>query len=347
MRIFFKIALGFLIITLFALGAAYVSMGTIQDQLQKNIGERSISLATKALESLDKDFHLRIEEFQMLSRDSALHEVVMQSNTEFGKLDDVQSSLRKKDEEWTSAPKDEITPFMQDIISNRASGILRGVEGFLEEKYNSSIAPEIFITNRYGANVAQTGKTSDYNQADEGWWQKAKEKGVSVSDVEYDESAGIFSIPIGIRIDDQYGEFIGVMKVVLNINELTDTLERSIVTSEYRTIQLTLADHDGRVVYDSSREFSFFENLSTTEFFRKKTSGVGYAFKKGEEDEPEDEFFAYAESHAHEDGKGLDFKGLGWVLFVEYGTEEVFAPIQHAKRLVLFTSLVFMLLSIL
>ena len=97
--------------------------------------------------------------------------------------------------------------------------------GFYEEKSGHKVFGEIFITNKYGANVSQTGKTTDYRQDDEEWWQKAKSDGLNVADLEYDESAHIYSTDIAIRIDDKNGNFIGVMKVVVNAEEIVEEIE--------------------------------------------------------------------------------------------------------------------------
>lgn len=81
---------------------------------------------------------------------------------------------------------------------------------------------EIFITNEFGANVAQSHKTSDYRQDDEMWWQKAKQNGVFLSEGGFDESAGVYASDIAIRIVDNEGNFIGILKAVINVESITD-----------------------------------------------------------------------------------------------------------------------------
>ena len=81
---------------------------------------------------------------------------------------------------------------------------------------------EIFITNQYGGNIAQSHKTTDYKQNDELWWQKAQQNGVFLSEGGFDESAGVYSSDIAIRILDDDGNFIGVLKAVINVESITD-----------------------------------------------------------------------------------------------------------------------------
>ena len=120
-------------------------------------------------------------------------------------------------------------------------------------KINTAIPclAEIFVTNRFGVNVAQTNKTTDYYQADEEWWQTAKKDGLFVSDVNYDESSGTFSTEIAVRIDDANGNFAGVIKAVPNIKETINMLNEAKLAAEYKTIQLHLIDQHGKIIYST------------------------------------------------------------------------------------------------
>ena len=125
-------------------------------------------------------------------------------------------------------PKESVSPFMQELINNNLSKELREemeLEGFHKDIYGYSVFGEIFVTNKYGANVAQTKKTTYYYQRDEEWWQAAERDGLYIGDVHYDESAGLYAIDIGIRIDDENGDFLGVMKVILNIEDVISVLK--------------------------------------------------------------------------------------------------------------------------
>ena len=84
-----------------------------------------------------------------------------------------------------------------------------------QQKPTDFVYEEIILTNSYGANVALTGKTSDYKQWDEQWWILAKRNGVEFESG-FDESAGIQSLSMSVRIADDSGRFLGVMKFVIN-----------------------------------------------------------------------------------------------------------------------------------
>ena len=109
-----------------------------------------------------------------------------------------------------------------NLINNPSADVIRSFMEIDQKSESQFKYAEIFITNQYGANVAQSHKTSDYKQDDEMWWQKAKQNGIFLSEGDYDESAGVYASDIAIRILDKDGNFIGVLKAVINIESVTN-----------------------------------------------------------------------------------------------------------------------------
>ena len=156
----------------------------------------------------------KIQKMQELSRNTELIQAISDSNSQFSTLDEPYEYINEKDEAWQSASESEITPFMESIIKNHISDSLRKYTVIPSEKFGDLQFPEIFVTNAYGTNVAQTGKTSDYYQSDEGWWLKGKNESVYVGSIEWDKSANIYASDIVIKIEDKNGNFIGILKAV-------------------------------------------------------------------------------------------------------------------------------------
>lgn len=357
MKISQKLILGFAGTALLIGVVGYISVNTSQRELQKNIGESSVLLATEILDKIDRSIYSRIEEFQSYAKDLILQEVVVKSNQEFDQLYNIQAYIDEKDAEWISAPKETLTPFMQELINNRLSEELIEKIEFYEEKYGYEIFGEVFVTNKYGANVAQTGKTSDYRQDDEEWWQNVKKDGLYVGDVKYDKSADVYSTDICIRINDEVGNFLGVMKVVLNIEEIINILKELEPTAidekhkthgheSHKTMGFKLLTKDGKIIY-STEEFEFFQDIynETIARFGKIEDPehvryfIGPADMPGEEGE---ELFAHAHSRGYK-----DFKGLGWFLVVEHKTEEIFAPVTKLRNSLLMISASILIIAIL
>lgn len=334
MKIGHKLILGFVGIALLVVLMGYISVKASQKALQESIGRSSVALADKMMEHIDRGIFHRIEIVQEYAKNSITRRYVGESNQEFARLSNIQAYIAQQDREWTSAPPEEKTPFMQELIDKELSRILRENMRFYEEKYGYQVTSEIFVTNQYGANMAQTGKTSDYYQADEEWWQMTRENGLYVSDVELDESSRIYSTNICIRIDDSAGNFAGVIKAIINVD---DTIEDIRENEEKKYTDLKLLTRSGKVIYASDGS-EFFESLPINLLSRLQTSEIArdtrYFIAAGDKTGEGKELFAYAHSQGYK-----DYKGLGWIFLIEQETRKIFAPVVKLRNRILFFSL--------
>jgi len=73
---------------------------------------------------------------------------------------------------------------------------------------------EIFLTNAYGTNIAQSQITTDYKQWDEDWWMITRQSGAYFA-TGYDESVNANTMDLHFRILDENGEFLGIIKFVM------------------------------------------------------------------------------------------------------------------------------------
>jgi len=345
MRIGQKLTWGFVGIASLVVIVGYVCIYTSQEALQKSIGESSVMLAQETLDKIDRNIYDQIERWKSYCvTNPRLKETTLLSNQEFEKLDNIQGYINEKDQEWISAPKEVTTPFMEELINNRLSQRLRNRTDFHEREHGYKVIGELFLTNKYGANIAQTGKTTDYYQADEQWWQIAKKDGFYIRDVEYDESADVYSTDIGIRIDDENGNFLGVMKVVLNIEEAINIIKEVETSAKYKTTQFKLLTKDGNFIY-STENFGFLEGVShkLLSRFRQEERGKHFDYFIAEGDKPgeENELFAHAHSKGYK-----EYKGLEWILIIEHTTEEIFAPVVTLRNVLLSISLMLTMLAV-
>jgi len=330
MKITRKLLLGYFIFVLLLWGVGLFAGYQSQRVLRERIGEDFETLASEILNKIDRDIYTKIELFQEYTRASILQKQVIASNQEFEQLDDIQAYISLTDEEWTSTATETLTPFMQELMQNELAEELQEKIKFYTQSYGYPVFSEVFVTNKYGANVAQTGKTSDYRQDDEEWWQKAKQDGLYVQGVDYDESADVYSVDFGIRIDDEDGNFIGVMKVVLNIEDALSIKETKTET-QIETLRFRLIDNEGNLLYTTGK-FEFLEDVSG-EVLSRIREDTGY-FIMQDESGGKEELFAYAHQKGYK-----DFKGLGWILIIEGETEEIFEPVYGLRNKILLISL--------
>ncbi len=155
-------------------------------------------------------FNGEIEDVESYATRPLWRDIVRESNSRYEGMDagSISQKLLDIDKRWiTAKPGD---PILKEYLENRVSVSANEV---MKMRKNIS---ELFITDKYGALVAASGKTSDFYQADEDWWQKAYNGGkgsVYVSDIEFDKSSKGWVISIAVPIKDQEGgEVIGICK---------------------------------------------------------------------------------------------------------------------------------------
>ncbi len=184
----------------------------VEKIVEKNIKEDE-------LDALKQEYLSKIRDAIELINSPDIQNVLKDSNEEFAALDDLFALIDERNDEWVLAEDDEVTPFMGTILGNKASTLLQKALNEDKMKPTDFVYEEIILTNAYGANVAQTGKTTDYKQWDESWWMIAKLEGVSIQSG-FDESAGVQSLDLSFRIQDENGRFLGVAKFVINAEKL-------------------------------------------------------------------------------------------------------------------------------
>lgn len=182
----------------------------VEEEIQEEVEEESNELQQEAWSKLQDALEL--------TKNSQIQQVLSESNSEFANFDEPYDIIDQRDAEWTSTPEDEMTPLMGTLLGSKVSEFLREIMITDQQKPTDFVYEEIFLTNSYGANVAQTGKTSDYKQWDEQWWILAKRNGVEFESG-FDESAGVESLSMSVRIADDSGRFMGVMKFVINAEQ--------------------------------------------------------------------------------------------------------------------------------
>ena len=190
---------------------------------------------------------------------------------------------------------------------------------------------EAFFTDRLGYNVALTNPTSDFIQSDEGWWLAAWSHEIAVGDVEYDNSAGVWSLDIAIRIDDPADQTpLGVLKTVLSISPVQRIADRSAESLP-----------GSRVVVATGEGLPIAETVSrhARERIMSKLANVRVHGTPGEQSAFGAERSAFSVSDgfltAHARTAGADlytsvvprFRGFDWIIILQRPLDIVLAPV--------------------
>ncbi len=342
MKIGHRLALGFVGLALLIVALGYVSLCASQAALKKAIDESCTTLVAQTLDEVQRTIIRRIENIQAHTTSPLIIKSTSRSNTDFENLPDSNGYIEEVEANWNHYENDKNT-LCTRLCTNQLAQRLKTLRNSYIGKHNNPVFAEIFVTNKFGANVAQTNKTSDYYQADEQWWQVARSKGLFVGDVKYDESSYAFSMDIAAKIVDANGNFLGVIKAVLNTQETIDIINKAKEAAGYNTMQLHLMNKEAKIIY-STKHYTFLQDAYNQLIPRFGHFGQpGHtSCAVGEKGTDKGKLFA----HAHSKGYG-NFNALNWILLAEIESSEALAPISHLRNTMLAAGLAVMSLAML
>lgn len=150
-----------------------------------------------------------------LIKTNSIKELLKNSNLEFSALNDPYSVIDQRNEEWIES--EGLTPLMIALNEKETSKLFKKMVSEDIEKNSGIIFREIILTNAYGANVAQSQRTTDYKQWDEEWWMITRQSGAYFT-TGFDESVNANTMDMHLRILDDNEEFLGIIKFVMTEN---------------------------------------------------------------------------------------------------------------------------------
>lgn len=242
-----------------------ISINFTKDALMKLEGEESINLSNEIRQAVVNDIKYRVLESKELAHQKTIIAEIKKSNSFFNSLPESELVIESRDNQWRNNFSEDLD-FIEQVMNNPASDTLNEKIKFYSNESNFDIFAEIFITNSHGVNIAQTGKTTDYLQSDELWWQTAMKEDIHISQFNYDESSGVYSIDISQRITDESGNFIGVVKAVLNSEEIFYVLSEAKNASTEINSEIYVIDNKNDIIFTTSdnpflsSELNNFEN---------------------------------------------------------------------------------------
>ena len=328
MRLRYKLILATMVpaslIWLVGIQATRQSEGSLRESIEQTSQARVLAV----MDEIDRAMRVRIGGLRAYAQSDLVRRTLTESNSKFGSKSAIQREtlIDERDAHWDGTPGATGDGHLKVLLSNSLSRNLRARLDTLKKDAGYRVFGEIFLTNRYGANAAQSGPTTDYRQNDEPWWQQAKLRGLHVGDVHEDESARVYSVDICLRVADQTGALLGILKAVMNIEEVfsivdgrapakDDGARLILCTGDQRVIRV--GGVDAAPIQDGS---ALFEGVQVTE----QTSPLTH-----EATLPDGR--RYLRSYALSQGHG-GWKGLGWIAISEQDARGVFAPVARLRR---------------
>ena len=325
---------------MFGISLAFTIVGVITfdlsvNEIKKLSGSRNEGFAFNMMQGLDRHIENRILDFQQLANLNLIHMALINSNEKFEKIQDIRSYLNIKENEieFTDA-----APFIDDVADEVLTEELLQTIEFYNDEYNYDVIKELFVTNAYGANVAIGSGISDYSQSDEEWWEITKNSGKYLGQIHFNENYDSYSIDFAFRINDVNEDFIGVLRVVLTLDDIISGFveEADIITIPGRSV--LLLDEKGNLIYSHDK---ILISDSPVPYFQNITQGNDVGFF--ELDDAIDDFrlISYAKSTGYR-----SFEGFDWIVLVEQDSSSLIQEFIDLRNSILAISISGMAVSI-
>jgi len=329
-----------LIAVMFAISLTFAIVGMVTFDLSvheiKNLlAARNEGFAINMVGDLEEHIDKRVSDFKDLTNLNLIHSALINSNEEFESIPDIKSYLdiKEKEIEFSRA-----APFIGNKADEPLVNELFDTIQFYHDEYNFDVVEELFVTNAYGANVALGSGTSDYSQSDEEWWQITKDTGRYVGKIRYNEEYQSYSIDFAFRIDDVDGNFIGVLRVLISLDDLLrDLIEDSDLLATSGRNALIL-DENGNSFFANNK---IFLSDSPVPYFPMIQSGKDSGFFELEDSTDDFLMISYAKSTKYD-----SFEGFKWTVVVEQNQSPIVAESIDLRNAILLASILGMIATI-
>jgi GAF domain-containing protein/HAMP domain-containing protein len=240
----------------------------------------------------------------------------------------IEAQLEALDEEWAAAIDE--NPLIQNVVNPRVNPLTAQL---VEYQRIFPEHEEIFLTDVYGGVIAATGRTADYYQADEEWWQAAYAEGTGafyVGQSVFDRSAGYVALEFAIPIRAPSDEIVGIVHSTYRVDAIAGIVDRM---QFEETGHATVIDRSGRIVLDSRPAY-----VGEAVPISWRTSEVlmdPQRWQEGVDPQGTPILFGFATlenvSVAHEE-ESQAIRDLGWILYVHQTQQEAYAAASDAAQ---------------
>lgn len=220
-----KLILLFIIIVFFSVGSVAIVTNTlIRNEITQQIGQSQQVFAERIAFETGRDLEAQVE--NLLATGTQFEEIAEEANTSYtGSDSEIVDQILKLDMEWVAASDQSV--LIENVLENETANELRE----FQEIFPNHV--ELFLTDKYGANIAATNRTSDYYQADEDWWKFAYNFGrgrVFIGRPEFDESSQTFAVDMAIPIYANE-EVAGVLRSTYDVTAILENLQQGLLGS--------------------------------------------------------------------------------------------------------------------
>jgi len=249
------------------LGLVYLSGSGI---LRASAGKQMLQVADLLNSEVSQQVTGEVEDIETYAARPLWIQFVEKANPKYEKMTEPQilGYFAEMDKKWIAA--DATEPFVKDYTDNVIGNSMKAI---LDIRKNVA---EIFVTDRMGGLIAASGKTTDFYQADEEWWQKAFNNGkgdLYISNIELDKSSATWSISMAAPMKNSEGAVVGICKQSISAYRLFQVLENLHIGN---TGHATLIDSNSNIIFHTGivPMTKKFYALNKLQPWRSKNTGV-------------------------------------------------------------------------
>ena len=241
-----KIYLYFILVSVLPLVVvSFIAESIGNQELHSSVAMQRAQIITAKAEAISILVRERIGETRRLASSAHVVEEVRRANKLYTGWDDtkIKEYIDRIDKEWIDKEGD--TDAARSIQNKTISQHFAHYVGRDSSRYG-----EIILTDRLGATVGMSTVLSDFNQGDEYWWQEApqtEEHPPLLDDRGYDVTTKSIVMGVIAPVLDN-GEFIGMLKISFNVNDIFLILTSVSVTENER---IALVRDNGTTIGDS------------------------------------------------------------------------------------------------
>jgi GAF domain-containing protein/HAMP domain-containing protein len=233
----------------------------IANKLASQANSRGIEIAT----SISRDMDL----LKTLSMNVNIQNAARMANqTQLSQAD-----INRLDQQWIAADaaNNNANPLVSGVLNNEISTQLRD----FRTQFRQHV--EVFLTGKQGVSIASTNRTSDYNQADEEWWQAAYRDSLYIGPPEYDASSKTLAMNMAVAVrENGNGPIIGVLRTTVNFTNVANMLKVGTFGQTGRTIILLPSDQEIRLNAVGDGSFALILEETSPELLALSQSAFGF-----------------------------------------------------------------------
>jgi signal transduction histidine kinase len=310
---------------------SYVTFQVNSEQLVEATALKNQAIANNLIQNLDLLIDKRITDFQSLEKAKEIRQILQSSNSEFSTIPDIDKYMKEKTFSYTNYNR--YLPFITQAVEQKHMKDLSYIITNYDQTYGFDFANEFFITNAYGANIVLILGVADYVQYDKDWWQNTKSDGIYVGNVEYSTNYNSYSLPLGISISGDNGEFLGAIRVLIGLDHLlTDFINSQMLLSDQHK-QITLLTSDGQIIYSDGIKYG--ENTYVPYFAQLSGTEGNFEFEMN----GSPNILSYAKS---QDSK----TGMGWIVVLAQDKSDIIASLEGVLNSLILPSIVGVIVTV-